>query len=288
MRGLTVVLPGPLASFQDLGRPGYAHLGVPHSGAADRGAARLANRLVGNPESTTTIELTLGGFAARATGFVVLAVTGPSTTVRIDGRAVGSHAVIGAADGQLVEVLAPPVGLRNYLAVRGGFRAERTLGSSSTDTLSGLGPAPLRVGDELAVEEAEAPWPPIGFAPAPAPTPGPRELIIRHGPRYDDLADPAALTRTHWTVNPASNRVGVRLDAGPDQPGPVHRADLGAQPSEGVPLGAVQVPPSGQPVLFLADHPVTGGYPVVAVLTAASVEAAAQLAPGDPVRLRLH
>ncbi|MFZ2510369.1 MAG: biotin-dependent carboxyltransferase family protein [Gordonia sp. (in: high G+C Gram-positive bacteria)] len=287
MRGLTVVRPGPLASFQDLGRPGYAHLGVPRSGAADRGALRQANRLVGNPESATAIEVTFGGFAARATGFMVLTVTGPLTTVLIDGRAVGSHGVIGAADGALIEVLAPPAGLRNYLAVRGGFCVEQTLGSSSTDTLSGLGPEPLRTSDVLPIGSAQSAWPPIDFAPGPPAAQQPRELIIGRGPRYDDLADPAALTRTHWAVNPASNRIGVRLDASPDCPRPRHRTGR-ARPSEGVPLGAVQVPPSGQPVLFLADHPVTGGYPVVAVLTAASVDAAAQLAPGEPVRLLLR
>lgn len=288
MRGLTVVRPGPLATFQDLGRPGYAHLGVPRSGAADRGALRQANRIVGNRESATTVELTLGGFAARATAFVVLAVTGASTTVRLNGCAVGSHAVIGAHAGQLIEVAAPPAGLRNYLAVRGGFRVPQTLGSSSTDTLSGLGPAPLGAGDVLSVGRTETDWPPIDFVPVAQLTEPARELHIRPGPRYQDLADPTALTRTPWTVNPASNRIGVRLDAAPGFPGPRHRPALPAQPSEGVPLGAVQIPPSGRPVLFLADHPVTGGYPVAAVLTAASVDAAAQLAPGDPVRLRLH
>ncbi|WP_298446263.1 biotin-dependent carboxyltransferase family protein [Gordonia sp. (in: high G+C Gram-positive bacteria)] len=285
MRGLTVVSPGPLATFQDFGRPGYAHLGVPVSGAADLGSLRQANRLVGNPESAVAIETTLGGWSARARGHVVLAVTGPATAVRIDGRVVGSHAAVRLPDGSLIEVPAPAHGCRNYVAARGGFVVPPILGSASTDTLSGLGPDPLRESEELHIGETALEWPPETVAPGP-PAPGRyHELTIRRGPRYDDLADPAALSRITWTVNPASNRIGVRLDALDDALR--HRAGLPAQPSEGVPLGAVQVPPSGQPVLFLADHPVTGGYPVAAVLTAESVDRAAQLVAGDTVRLHL-
>lgn len=286
MRGLTVTAAGPLASFQDFGRPGYAHLGVPHSGAADRGALRQANRLVGNPESAVAIETTMGGWTARAHGLVVLAVTGPATRVLVDGRGAGSHAVIGVRDGQTIEVLPPPHGCRNYIAVRGGFVVPTVLGSAATDTLSGLGPAPLRPGDRLTVGDQDGEWPPSTFAPGPPPAPRRHDLIARPGPRLDDLAAPGDLGRLEWTVNPDSNRIGVRLD-------PVGGAGLtlrpgrGEQASEGMPLGAVQVPPSGQPVLFLADHPVTGGYPVTAVLTAESVDRAAQLVAGDVVRLLL-
>ncbi len=291
MRGLIVTATGPLATVQDLGRPGYAHLGVPHSGAADRGALRLANRLVGNRESAPGVEVTLGGFAARVRGPLVLAVTGPPVRVLVDGRPVGSHALTGVPDGAGLVIETPADGCRNYLAVRGGLLVPQTLGSASTDILSGLGPPPLRPGDELAVGPAAGPWPAAAFAPAPAPSADDRgrrshELIVRPGPRADALAEPSALHAARWTVNAASNRIGVRLDPR-DGAALALRADRGEQPSEGVPWGAVQVPPSGQPVLFLADHPVTGGYPVVATLTAASVERAAQLVPGDVVRLLL-
>lgn len=285
MRGLIVITPGPLATVQDLGRPGYAHLGVPHSGAADRGALRQANRLVGNPESAPAVEVTLGGFTARARGVLVLAVTGPPVQVLVDGRPVGSHAVTGVPDGAVVTVPAPARGCRNYVAVRGGLLVAPTLGSASTDTLSGVGPPPLRPGDELPVGAAAGPWPATVFAPGPAPEPAERELLVRSGPRADALVEADALFRRPWTVNAASNRIGVRLDPLGGPP-PALRPGRGEQPSEGVPWGAVQVPPSGQPVLFLADHPVTGGYPVVATLTAASVDRAAQLVPGDVVRLR--
>ncbi|MFT3659976.1 MAG: biotin-dependent carboxyltransferase family protein [Gordonia sp. (in: high G+C Gram-positive bacteria)] len=293
MRGLTVVTPGPLATLQDLGRPGYAHLGVPRSGAADLGALRQANRLVGNPESATAVETTFGGWSARAHGLVVLAVTGPATTVLVDGRGVGSHATVSVRDGSLVEVLPPTRGCRNYVAVRGGFVAPLTLGSSSTDTLSGLGPDPLRPSDQLHIGDAALAWPSATFAPGP-PAPGRvHDLIVRRGPRHDDLAAPEALSRIAFTVNAASNRIGVRLDpavSSDDDPGdPLrYRDGFVERPSEGVPRGAVQIPPSGRPVLFLADHPVTGGYPVTAVLTAGSVDRAAQLVAGDVVRLHLR
>lgn len=286
MRGLTVVSPGPLATFQDLGRPGYAHLGVPRSGAADLGALRQANRLVGNPESAVAIETTLGGWSARTRGALVMAVTGPPTQVLVDGRGVGSHATFAVRDGALIEVLAPTRGCRNYVAARGGFLVPSTLGSAATDTLSGLGPAPLQRSDELHIGEGALEWPRETVAPGPPPPSREYELVARRGPRHEDLDDPAALSRIRFTVHPASNRIGVRLD--PVDGVLEHRAGLGPQPSEGVPLGAVQIPPSGQPVLFLADHPVTGGYPVAAVLTAESVDRAAQLIAGDVVRLRLR
>lgn len=286
MRGLIVTASGPLATLQDFGRPGFAHLGVPRSGAADLGALRQANRLVGNPEGAAAIETTMGGFAAVARGLVVVAVTGPATQVLVDGRPVGSHAVLGLHDGQRLQVRAPASGCRNYVAVRGGFEVEPVLGSASYDSLSDLGTPPLRAGDRLAVGRTAGTWPPVTVAPGPPPVPRRRELTARRGPRLDRLAAPAALTGTDWRVHPASNRIGVRLD-------PVgeavlaHKPGLGDLASEGVPLGAVQVPPSGRPVLFLADHPVTGGYPVVAVLTAAAVDLAAQLVAGDVVRLRV-
>ena len=277
---------GPLATFQDLGRPGYAHLGVPASGAADRSSLRLANRLVGNPESSPGVEVTLGGWSARANGLVVMAVTGPPVRVLIDGRPVGSHAAFGIWSGQTVTVEAPATGCRNYVAVRGGFSPDLVLGSAATDTLSGLGPPPLAVGDVLPVADDADDWPPVTAAPGPPPRLRETVLAVRPGPRADRVANVEALYSSTWTVNPASNRIGVRLDV-VDGERPTHRDGAAAAASEGVPLGGVQIPPSGQPVLFLADHPVTGGYPVVAVLTAQAVDAAAQLVAGDRVRLRL-
>lgn len=284
---LTVVTTGPLSTVQDLGRPGFAHLGVPRSGAADLPSLALANRLVGNVDGAAVVEVTLGGWSARARGSMLVAVTGPPTRVRIEGMEVGSHSAIRLSDGDLIEVLAPGRGVRNYVAVRGGFDAARELDSRSTDTLSGLGPPPLRRGTVLVVGDDVAEWPAIEFAPV-GTLPEVAQLIAIPGPRDDRVADLDVLTVGHWTVAAASNRVGVRLDRNDGSPLPQHRPGLPELLSEGVPLGGVQVPPSGLPVLFLADHPVTGGYPVVAVLTPESTARAAQLATGDAVRLLLR
>lgn len=280
---------GPLATVQDLGRPGHAHLGVPRSGAADLQSFALANRLVGNLEDAACIEVTLGGFSARAHGTALVAVTGPATIVRVNGREVGSHCAVPLKNGQTLSVTAPVHGCRNYVAVRGGFDVVAELGSRSTDTLSGLGPAPLAVGDALPVGHSSAAWPAVMLAPgAPCPAEPAVMLTVRPGPRIDRVASPELLVEGAWLVNPASNRIGVRLDRpeGCAEPALTHR-DLPELASEGVPLGAVQIPPSGQPVVFLADHPVTGGYPVVAVVTPSSLPRAAQLVAGDRVRFSL-
>ncbi|MBM7367475.1 biotin-dependent carboxyltransferase family protein [Gordonia hydrophobica] len=284
---LIVVATGPLATVQDLGRPGYAHLGVPRSGAADLASFTLANRLVGNPESAAAIEVTLGGFRARAVGRMLIAVTGPAVRVRVGGTDVGSHAAAAVRDGDLVELLAPNRGCRNYLAVRGGLDVMPELGSRATDTLSGLGPAALRTDDVVPIGAQESAWPATVLAPVGS-SADIVDLIADPGPRDDRLVDVGALTVGHWTVTAASNRVGLRLDRVDASPLPRHRADLPELRSEGVPLGGVQIPPSGQPVVFLADHPVTGGYPVVAVLTPESVCRAAQLTAGDVVRVLLR
>ncbi|GAA4664942.1 biotin-dependent carboxyltransferase family protein [Gordonia humi] len=277
---------GPLSTIQDLGRPGLAHLGVPRSGAADLESFGLANRLVGNREEAACVEVTLGGFSATVHGTALVAVTGPSTVVRVDGREVGSHAAIPLENGRRLSVTAPRHGCRNYVAVRGGFDVVPELDSRSTDTLSGLGPAPLAVGDELPVGRLSSGWPAVMLAPpAPCPTAPSIALTVRYGPRAYRLVDPGVLAEGVWVVNPASNRIGVRLDRpeGHDDRRPVHLGQAESA-SEGVPLGGVQIPPSGQPVVFLADHPVTGGYPVVAVVTPTSLPRAAQLVAGDRVR----
>ncbi|TDD84758.1 biotin-dependent carboxyltransferase family protein [Actinomadura darangshiensis] len=280
---IEVVRPGPLATVQDLGRPGRAHLGVPRSGAADERAFRLANRLVGNPEDAAGVELTFGGAALRFHGRAWIAVTGAPVPLRIDGRAYGTHAPCHVAAGAEVDFGTPSSGLRSYLAVRGGVVVDAVLGSRSTDLLSGLGPAPLSPGVRLPIGSSEGLADiSVDLAPAPA-IPETPILRILPGPRDDWFTDDAmaTLTSTPYEVSPDSNRVGVRLD-GP----PLVRARDGELGSEGMVTGSLQVPPSGLPIIFLADHPTTGGYPVVAVLASASVAEAAQLRPGQRLRFR--
>ena len=279
---LTVLAAGPLTTVQDRGRPGWAEIGVTRSGAADRAAADLANRLVGNDASAAVLEVTAGGLRIRAERTLLVAVTGAPAPVTVDGRPAPFDGPLTLTPGQVLGLGLPPVGLRSYLAVRGGIDVPTVLGSRSTDTLSGLGPAPLASGDRLSVGTLAADEPVVDVAAVGSPSSRP-VLGVLPGPRRDWLA-PAAwttLTREPWTVTADSNRVGLRL-SGPA----LDRARTDELPSEGLVPGAVQVPPDGAPVLFLADHPVTGGYPVLAVVRTADLPAAAQLRPGDVVRFR--
>ncbi|MEU3828677.1 biotin-dependent carboxyltransferase family protein [Streptomyces sp. NPDC029080] len=279
-RALVVVRAGALTTVQDRGRPGYAHLGVPRSGALDPSAAALVNRLVGNPPDAAVLETTLDGCALRPRRATTVAVGGAPCPVTVGGRPAAWGAPVVVPAGALLEVGAATAGVRGYVAVAGGVAAEPVLGSRSTDLLSGLGPAPLADGVVLPLGAPAGPPARVDGTPQPRP---PAELVLRVtlGPRDDWFTARAVrdLTTRAYRVSAASNRVGLRTE-GPA----LERARSGELPSEGMVLGAVQVPPDGRPVVFLADHPTTGGYPVVAVVRAADLPAAAQAAPGTPVR----
>ena len=274
---LAVLAAGPLTTVQDLGRPGLASQGIGRSGAADRAAAALANRLLGNRPDAALLEVTAGGLAVRADAGVWVALTG----ARCAGAPYAAPTWLRPGDELR---LGPPVsGLRSYLAVRGGVAVRPVLGSRSTDLLSGLGPPVLAAGDVLPVGNAVTGWPGVDVAPVAEPVVGELVVAVRPGPRADWFGDDAhrGLTSTAWEVTGESNRVGLRL-AGPS----LARSRDGELASEGMVRGALQVPPSGQPVLFLADHPVTGGYPVIGYVADADVDRCAQLAPGQQLRFR--
>ncbi|MET7292517.1 biotin-dependent carboxyltransferase family protein [Streptomyces griseoloalbus] len=279
-RALVVVRAGALTTVQDRGRPGHAHLGVPRSGALDGPAAALANRLAGNPPDAAVLETTLNGCSVRPRSAVTVAVAGAPCRVTVDGRPVAWGAPVRVRAGSVLDVGAATSGVRAYLAVSGGIAVEPVLGSRSTDLLSGLGPAPVTDGAVLPLGTPREGYARVDVAPQPAP---PDELVLRvtPGPR-DDWFTPAAvriLTSRTYRVSSASNRIGLRT-TGP----PLERARPEELPSEGMVLGAVQVPPDGTPVVFLADHPTTGGYPVIAVVRPTDLPAAAQATPGTPVR----
>ncbi len=278
-RTVTVLRTGPQALVQDLGRPGNAHLGVPPSGAVDPDSIKLANRLVGNPETAAGLELLLGGLTLRANASCTVAVTGPAVELRRDDRLVDSHHPIHLPANATLEIGTPDTGLRSYLAISGGIDVPAELGSRSTDLLSGIGPAPLRDNDVL---NLGTPGPASGADVVP-PHRAPTELHlpIRLGPR-DDWFDDAEtqLRQGAWTVSDRSNRVGTRLCGTK-----LNRRD-GEIPSEGVITGAVQVPPDGQPVIFLNDHPTTGGYPVIGVVDRDHLRFLGQARPGTSVRFR--
>jgi biotin-dependent carboxylase-like uncharacterized protein len=278
-RALKVVAVGALALVEDLGRPGLGASGVGRSGAADRAALKLANRLVANPEGAAGVEVVFGGLAVRACAPVTVALAGAPAPADVDGVVMGHHALIDLHEGQVLRLGVPPTGLRTYLAVRGGVDVAPVLGSRSTDTLSGLGPPRLGEGDVLPVGPEPDALPVVDVAPVCAPPGGTVTLRAVLGPRAEFLADPAELTATVWTASSRSDRVGMRLEGGR-----LHRSDDAEVPSEGMVRGAIQVPAGGEPVVFLADHPVTGGYPVVATVCDADVDRAAQIRPGQGVR----
>ena len=283
MTALQVLHSGPLSLVTDLGRPGLAHVGLTRSGAADRAAHRLANRLVTNPTDAATIEVTLGGFAARVIeGTADIAITGADAHPTVDGIPFGTNSIRRVSAGQVISLGVPDAGMRSYLAVRGGIAVTPVLGSRSYDTLSKIGPPPLRPGDVLPIGEPAPGFPEVDVAPVAPIGTGTVELRLVPGPREDWFSDPEALVRTDWVISERSDRVGVRLVGTPL----AHRNPERQLPSEGATRGAVQVPPNGLPVILGPDHPVTGGYPVLGVLIDADTDRLAQLRAGQSVRLR--
>jgi len=281
---------GLQALLQDGGRHGQAKQGVSASGAMDQRSLQAANRLVGNASDAACIEIACGGFQLACRGDAVVAIAGadgPVTLTRADGAKwpVPRYQPIALVDGDVLAIGEPQAGIRSYLAVRGGFDVAPVLGSLSTDTLARIGPPAIAAGDLLPVRAVEA------GAPVGAPETPPDGLPTVHeevvldivpGPRTDWFKPEALelLCRQPWTVAPQSNRVGIRL-AGEV---PLARANHAELPSEGTAYGALQVPPSGQPVLFLADHPLTGGYPVIASVATYHLDRAGQI----PVNARVR
>jgi biotin-dependent carboxylase-like uncharacterized protein len=278
---LSVESPGLLTLLQDRGRPGLGHLGVSPSGAFDRSALRQVNLVLGNDPSAAALEALGGGLTLRAETHTIVAVTGGAGAIMLDGSPAAYGRVISLGAGQVLSLGAPTTGLRAYVGVTGGFAAPVELGSRSTDTLAGLGPAPLRAGDRLEAGSPRHPpeledIPPLGRA-------GDLSLDIALGPRDDWFTTDAVrqLLESPWQVSPASDRVGVRLT------GPVlERARTDELPSEPCIRGSVQVSSDGQPIVFGPDHPVTGGYPVVAVVLDRHIDRLAQATPGQVLRFR--
>lgn len=314
---LVVETAGLQALIQDRGRPGRADVGISSSGALDRAAADRAARLVGNMPDTACLESVLGGLSLRAAGDQVLAVTGAAVELEVVPAPTSESADRSAIeqsepaeqtvsaptpergwrprtglpfalkDGQTLRVGAPSDGLRVYVAVRGGIDVPAVIGSGATDTLAGLGPAALSDGDRLAVGRdpgTAVDWPlevagaPVAEKTSPS---GPLEIRVVLGPR-DDWFTPETLEsfqEQEWAVAAASDRVGARLE-GRELARSIERE----LPSEGTVPGSIQVPASGLPVVFLRDHPVTGGYPVIACVLEADLDLMAQAAPGRTVR----
>ena len=274
---------GVQATVQDLGRPGYAAIGVTAGGAADRTSLQRANRIVGNPPGAAAIEIVLGLFSATVLADTVVSVTGAPCPLRINGRAATTETALHVSTDDRIVLDRPPTGLRSYLALAGGIAGDTLLGSLSSSPSMGLGRTPLGPGDiatgagapgEVPVSETFGRW-----------HQGTRLVSAMPGPRADDFADDALdlLFASTWRAGNELDRVGIRLDG----PSLAPRSDAAAtMASEPVVRGAIQVSPDGRPTVFLADHPVTGGYPVIAVVADADTDELAQLTPGDEVRFR--
>lgn len=281
---LRVIAPGARATLQDAGRPGRASEGIAVSGAADAEALRRANRLVGNSPAAAGVEMLLGGFRAVAQTDLWIALTGASGQGSIGDRPLPWNEAVPWPTG--TELVLPPFvhGARAYLGIRGGAGGPRVAGSRATDTLAGIGGADLAAGDAVALaDDIGGGVPALDIRPWTLPDDGDLILDVEPGPRADWFAPeaPALLRSATWTVSDAADRVGVRLD-GPE----LVRTRQGELVSEGMRPGALQVPPTGRPVVLGVDGPVTGGYPVIAVVTRASLDALAQARPGVRVRFR--
>jgi antagonist of KipI len=270
---IEVLEPGALTSVQTArGRPGWRRLGVPVGGSADAWSARLANRLVGNQDDAALLEITLIGPELRFETATAVALTGAAFDATLDGLPLPGFAGLPVRPGTLLRMGAGG-GARGYLAISGGIQVASVLGSMATDLRSGFGGhegRALRGGDRLAFGTstgAHRRW----------------TGRLRHGPiRIVDgphvgLLGLDALTGASWVVGAEADRAGVRLD------GPALRAAEQEVPSMGLPVGAIQVPPDGRPIVMLADRPVTGGYPVPACVIRADIGRVAALRTGDQV-----
>ncbi|WP_311764420.1 carboxyltransferase domain-containing protein [Arthrobacter ipis] len=305
--GLRVLSPGIHSLIEDLGRQGHSALGVSAAGALDRASLRRANRLVGNAPSAAAIETVSGGLRLQAVGDQVLAVAGAPSALTVvtpsaaptetetdpaetgdteaRQRTVPVAAPFALLDGEILTIGVPAAGFRSYVAVRGGVDAPPVLGSRSTDTMSGIGPKPLAA-NQLLPSGGAAESGVVGSPEIQPDYPGEDVTVldIILGPRADwfDQAAIDSLCAQDWTVKPESNRVGMRL-----QGTPLERSRTGELPSEGTVAGAIQMPPEGLPVLFLADHPITGGYPVIGVVVDDQLDLAAQIPIGGSIRFRI-
>ena len=268
--------------FQDEGRPGQGGQGVSASGALDMAALHRANRAVGNPAGSPALEITLGPVRLQADQPMVLALTG-AAQAQVAGQVIAPGTAFALDAGDEVRIDPPVAGMRSYLALRGGYDVAPVLASAATDTLAFVGPDALTSGAVIA--PANRPAMAVGLPEDQPELPKPGDLVelpVTLGPRTDWFTPQMVqhfLTQ-EWLVTPQSSRVGIRLSG--EQP--MTRPDANELPSEGTETGAIQIPHSGQPVLFLADHPLTGGYPVIATLLPQALDLAGQIPPGARIR----
>lgn len=285
MGAILVRMPGLFTTVQDLGREGFGPIGVSASGAADPVSLRIGNRLVGNPQGAAGLEMTLVGGAFAFEQAAVIAVTGADFGPSLDGIPVAMWTSIQIHKGQTVTLGASRSGARAYLCIQGGIDVEPFLGSASTHVLSGLGGfegRPLRRGDRLELGAADSLFHKGSLSPKVLESLQPRKLIrVTDGPQSDWFPNSSwkTLCESTFRVAEQSNRMGIRLE-GPAIPLDASREMI----TEGVSLGAIQVPPSGQPIILFVEQQTTGGYPKIANVISADLHSLGQLRPRDAIR----
>ena len=290
MSAVVVLKPGLLTTVQDRGRWGWQAQGVPVAGPMDPCSHRLANALAGNDSDAATLEVTLVGPEIAFDDERIVAVAGAEFDLTVDGRRVPIRTAFMVSSGSRLRFGARQKGSRAYVAVSGGIAVPQVLGSRATHLISamgGLDGRALKAGDRLPLGEPTHARTAAGLAPAPPIVPLPdahATIRVLPGPQQDYFSDDAldVLQSKPYTISQRSDRMGFRLD------GPVLTHARGADIiSDATPLGVLQVPASGQPILLMADRQTTGGYPKLATVIAADMSLAGQLGPGDTIAFRV-
>ena len=284
--GLRVLRSTPFIQLQDAGRFGVRHLGVTQSGALDWVAQRWANWLLGNAPGAAVLEITLGNLDLQCERDAVLALSGGDLGATLDGEPISPWRSFSVRAGQRLCFAQPRLGARAYLGAPGGFSATQVLGSCASNLREGLGGLdgtgkPLQKGDQLRWSGTLTTLREVPGTRVPnyATTP---QLDLVMGAQIGDFSGQSLFDafNSDWTLDTRADRMGIRLL------GPVLQCQRGSMVSEGIPLGAVQVPPDGQPIILLNDRQTIGGYPRLCALTPLAVARLAQCLPGETLRLR--
>ncbi len=285
MKTIEVLSPGLLTTVQDAGREGFGPIGVSPSGAADATALRVGNRLVGNPSNAAALEMTLLGGTFLFPEGAVIALTGSDFGASLDDAAIPLWSSIEVKHGQTLHTGATRSGARCYLCASGGIETKPFLGSRSTHLLSGLGGyegRALRKGDVLKIGLSSGPFRKRTVSAQALHRLQPRKVLrVTPGPQSEWFADAAhaIFYASAFRIAEESNRMGLRLEGTP-----VPGGAASEMVTEGVSLGAVQITPTGLPIILFVEQQTTGGYPKIANVISADISSLGQLRPRDEIR----
>ncbi|HWZ97020.1 MAG TPA: biotin-dependent carboxyltransferase family protein [Candidatus Dormibacteraeota bacterium] len=288
MGTLLVNKPGSLTTVQDLGRPGFGAMGISPSGAADPVSLRIGNRLVGNSENAAALEMTLLGGEFQFSEDALIAVTGSDFGATADGAGLALNAAASVRANQSVKFGPTKSGARCYLCVQGGITVPQLSGSRSTHLLSGLGGhegRALKKGDILPIGDVSRSVRQRKISPKLWSELAPRKMLrVTEGPQWPNFSDSMKqrFLAQKYAITEEANRMGIRL-----QGDTLDMSLTGEMISEGVSLGAIQMPPSGQPIILFVEQQTTGGYPKIANVIAADLASVGQLRPRDEIRFEL-